>query len=256
MLLIAAALAEELQTGLNLCNRRRKIRCGGVPVWTGVRAGAAVRLLKLGVGPARSAATLERALTNFKTTTILAIGYAGALDPDLRLGDLVVVERAHLLAEVQENVPPSEISLGSSWQLAGAEELFALARGAGLTVRRGTALTSASIIGVPEQKRVFFQRFGAAVVDTETAALAGIASTLAIPLSCVRAVSDEAGDDFLSMFAYDPACGPLRRATKMLAAGSWLHRYSQWRERSLAARQSLSRFLTCYLDSRTVTSDG
>jgi adenosylhomocysteine nucleosidase len=250
MLLIAAALAEELETVLNLCARRRKIRCGGVPVWTGIRAGATVHLLKLGTGPARSAAALQRALADLRATSILVIGYAGALDPDLRQGELVVVERAHLLAEELRNVPLSEISLGSSWQLAGAEELFTLARGAGLTVSRGTALTSSSIIGVPEHKRVLFQRFGAAIVDMETAALARVASTLAIPLSCVRAVSDEADDDFLAALAYDPACGSLRRVAKMLAAGGWLHRYSQWRERSLAARESLSRFVTCYLDGK------
>jgi adenosylhomocysteine nucleosidase len=250
MLLIATALAEELQTVLNLCSRRRKIRCGRVPVWTGVRAGATVHLLKLGAGPARSAATLERALTGLRATSVLVIGYAGALDPDLKQGELVVVERAHLLAEELQNVSVSEISLASSWQLAGADELFILAHGAGLAVRRGTALTSSSIIGVPEHKRVLFQRFGAAIVDMETAALARVASTLAIPLSCVRAVSDEADDDFLATLAYDPACGSLRRVAKMLAAGGWLRRYSQWRERSLAARQSLSRFLACYLDKR------
>jgi adenosylhomocysteine nucleosidase len=255
MLLIATALAEELQTALNLCSHRKKIRLGGVPIWTGVRAGATLHLLKLGIGPARSAVTLERALANLKATSILIIGYAGALDPELKLGELVVVERAHLLAEEPRNIPLGEINLDSSWELAGAERLFTLARGAGLAVRRSTVLTSPSVIGVPEQKRFLFQRFGTAIVDMETAALARVASTSAVPLSCVRAVSDEADDDFLAMLAYEPARGSLRTVAKMLAAGGWLHRYNQWRERSLAARQSLSQFLTCYLDRKTVTND-
>jgi len=248
MLLIATALAEELQTVLNLCSHRRKIRCGGVPVWVGVRAGVTLHVLKLGAGPARSAATLKRALTGLRVTSILIIGYAGALDPDLKQGELVVVERADLLAEEPQNVSVGEINLAGSWQLASADELFILAQGTGLAVRRGTALTSSSVIGVPEHKRVLFQRFGAAIVDMETAALARVASTFAIPLSCVRAVSDEADDDFLATLSYDPACSTLRRVAEILAAGRWLHRYSQWRERSLGARQSLCRFVTCYLD--------
>ena len=38
----------------------------------------------------------------------------------------------------------------------------------------------------------------------ETAALAQVAAARDIPMDCVRAVSDEAGDDFLAPFSYDP----------------------------------------------------
>lgn len=249
MLLIAAALAEELETALNLCSRRSKIRCSGVPMWLGTRGNESLHLLKLGTGPVRSAAVLQRVLAELKVTGILVIGYAGALDPALKQGQLVVVDRADPLAQDSWGAPLEEITLGSGRQLAWADELFRMALAAGLPVCRGTALTSPCIMGAPEHKRVLFQRFQAAIVDMETAALAHVAANSAVPLGCVRAISDEAGDTFLASLSYNPRVGAIRRAAKTVADGNLLRRYRQWRERSLAARQALSKFVACYLDS-------
>jgi adenosylhomocysteine nucleosidase len=248
MLLVAAALAEELNTALNLCASRRKVRCAGVPAWTGTRAGKTLHFLKLGAGPARSAGVLERALAVLKATRILVIGYAGALDPGLKQGDLVVVERADLLSEDTWGDPLSEMRLGDGWELTGAEDIFLRARAAGLPVHLGTALTSPCIMGAPEHKDVLFRKFHAAIVDMETASLARVAAAASVPLSCVRSISDEARDDFLACLSYDPEANPLQRAAKVVGARRWLSRYSQWRDRSRVARQSLARLLSFFLD--------
>jgi len=250
MLLIAAALAEELDTALNLCSRRKKVPGAGVPLWTAVRGKESLHFLKLGVGPARSADRLQRALARLKPTSILTIGYGGALDPALKQGELVVVERADLLREEFWDDPGQEIHPGPGWPLAGSGELCAAAQAAGLPLRRGTGLTSSHVVGTPEAKQVLFRKFHAAVVDMETAVLARIAAAAAIPLCCVRAVSDEACDDFLAFLSPGPSAGPWQRAVRTLKAGNWLHRYSQWRERSEAARRSLRQFMAWYLDSR------
>jgi len=249
MLLIAAALAEELDTALNLCSRRRKVPGAGVPLWTGTRGKNLLHFLKLGVGPARSADVLQRALNSLKPKSILVLGYAGALDPALTQGELVVLEHAGLLPEEFWDDPAGEISPGPRWPLAPSEELCAAAKAAGLPVRRGTSLTSSHIVGAPEVKQILFGRFHAAVVDMETAALAPVAAAAAVPLRCVRAVGDEASDDFLAFLSYNPASGPWQRAVQGLAAGRWLRRYSQWRDRSEAARRSLHRFMVWYLDN-------
>jgi nucleoside phosphorylase len=249
MLLIAAALAEELETALNLCSRRSKIRCAGVPVWLGTRAAETLHFVKLGAGPAQSAARLERVLTGLKATGILVIGYAGALDPALKQGELVVVDRADQLSEEFWGAPLEEIGLAGGWILSRADELCDLARGAGLPVHRGPALTSPCMMGAPAHKQVLFKKFRASIVDMETAALARVAARAEVPLSCVRAISDEACDDFLAELSYNPGAGNLQRAAKALAAGGRMRRYSQWRERSKSARQNLSKFLACYLDS-------
>lgn len=248
MLLIATALSEELATVLNLFGSKSKGRIAGVPVWTGTRGGQTFSALKLGAGPLRSAAVLERVLPVLKASSILVTGYAGALDPGLKQGELVIVEHADSLAEESWDAALTDVKLRAGWPLAGVEELFRAARATGLPARRGTVITSPCIIGVPEQKSILFQKFNAAIVDMETAALAQVASSFHTPLGCARAISDEAEDDFLAAFTYDPHAGTMRRAARLIAAGRLLNRYSQWRERSLAARRALARFLSCYLD--------
>jgi hypothetical protein len=117
-----------------------------------------------------------------------------------------------------------------------------------LTARQGSAITSWSIIGTPEHKQILFARFGAAIVDMETAVLARVASSMGIPLGCVRAVSDDARDDFLAFLSGDPSAGALRRAVQAAAARGWLRRYRRWRDQSQEARRSLCRVLASYLD--------
>ncbi len=219
-------------------------------MWIGTRGSKDLHLLKLGAGPVRSAAVLRKILPELKSSRILVIGYAGALDPALNQGELVLVDRAYLLAQDSRDAPLEEIRLGPGVHLAGAAELLRVAQAAGVPVHCGPALTSPCLMGAPAHKRVLFQKFGALIVDMETAALARVASESEVPLGCVRAISDEAGDTFLASLSYDPPAGAVRRAARTLADGHLLRRYSQWRERSLAARQALTRFLACYLDSR------
>jgi len=252
MLLIVAALAEELATGLNLCSHRQKRRHAGIPVWTGIHRGRTLRFVKLGMGPDRSAATLERALGALEASVILSFGYAGALDPGLKVGELVVGERADLLSPASRGDSLDSLGLGGSWPLAAPDALLGLAQASGLPAHRGGVLTSPCVMGAPEHKRILFARFHDRIVDMETAALARVAAAASIPLQCVRAVSDSADDDSLSFLSYDPDAGPVQKAARGLAAGSWLKRYSHWREGSAAARRSLGRFLACYLDADEV----
>ena len=249
MLLIAAALAEEMDAALNLCSRKKKVRASGVSMWACAYGRTTVHMLKLGTGPARSAAVLERALAVFPISEILVIGYAGALDPGLKLGDLVVVERAHLLAENHPDGSLADVGLERAWRLAHAPELVSLLQSAGISGRSGTALTAPCIIGAPEEKAVLFRKFGATVVDMETASIARIAAQRGVITSCFRAISDEAQDRFLETFTYAPDGSRIRQGAKFLAAGGWIRRYSQWRERSQAAQASLRQFLPLVLNA-------
>jgi nucleoside phosphorylase len=248
MLLIAAALAEELEVALNLCTRRTRVACGGARLWSAAHQDVTIHFLKTGVGPRRSGNALEIALRSLRLANILVIGYAGALSREMKLGDLAILRRAALFGGTGERVTPFEkTKLSETWDLAESSSLLAIARAAGTPAYPCDGLTSAHIIGDPSQKRFLHERFGVSVVDMETAALARVAASAGIPLGCVRAVSDEADDAFLAPFTYDPSSTPLRRAARVLSAGNWIRRYGAWRDRAAIARESLRRFLTAYL---------
>jgi adenosylhomocysteine nucleosidase len=248
MLLVTGALSEELNVATALCKRPARVDCAGVRLLRAVAASGTVCLLKTGVGPERAASRLELVLAQLQPEEILTVGYAGALDPGLRIGDLIIAQRASLLGTPDNGMRTlDELVLSGSWSLSPVARLEAAAAQAGLTPRSGAILTSRHIIGDPAQKQLLYRKFGATVVDMETGALARTAAARGVPYGCVRAISDEAADEFLAPVSYDPSSGPLSRVVKAALAGNWLRGYRQWRERAEAARNTLRMFLEHYL---------
>ena len=247
MFLITAALTEELRVALDLCSGPARVTFGTSRLWQGTYRGATVYLLKTGIGPLRAGKRLECLLASFRPTQILVIGYAGALDPSLKPGDLVVGKKACIFGiQPDKSLPIERLELGGCWEMADHGKMGDLARAAGLPFQCGSILTSPHIIGAPRQKRMLHLRFQALAIDMETAALAQVAGAAGVPLSCVRAVSDASEDEFLAPFSYDPDSSLMVQAAKVVAAGNWIGRCQDWRRQAGMARASLRVFLETY----------
>lgn len=248
MLLIAAALQQELGIALQLCRQPARLRVAGVKAWQACHGAATFHFLKTGVGPVRADRQFRAFLDHYLPSEVLIVGYGGALDPALRLGDIVAVRRACLLGRAEgSELPLGQLPLEGTWELAGAESLVATAAAAGLRGIAADVLTSRHVIGLPAQKQELRETHGAAVVDMETATIARAAAAKGIPVSCVRAISDEAQDEFLAPFSYAPGQGTVERVTAVLTAGRWATRYRDWRGHSARAQESLRIFLSAYL---------
>jgi adenosylhomocysteine nucleosidase len=246
MLLIAAALEEELNAGMSLCEHRRKLRRRDVDLWEAVRNEKTVYFLRTGVGPERSAARLGAALAAIDPAQILVVGYAGAIHPDLKLGDLVAVRKALAFSLDTQHPDWEHIRLDGAFDLDNCDVLSECAGSAGLSAHIGDALTSAYVLGNPEHKHLLYAKFHASIVDMETAALAGVARSRTIPLGCIRVISDEARDTFLAPFSHDPAVNISGRAKRLFDTGL-TQTYRQWKKRTSIAKETLGRFLGCYL---------
>lgn len=226
MLLVIAALSEELRIARELCRGR----LGGV------------YLLKSGAGPKRASIALSRFLESHQVTKILAFGYAGALDPGLKIGDLVAVRRVVSIGEHAAARTPLEcMESEGSWELPTGDLVSV-----GAEIHCGDVLTSPFIIGDPKQKEILRAKFKTAAVDMETGAFARAASAAGVPFSAIRAITDDAADSFLAPLSY-PASTQAAKATQLIFAGHWVRRYKDWTERASLARQSLRRFLAAYL---------
>ncbi len=246
MLLIAAALGEELETGMVLCQDQKKILSASLSLRQATRGGKTITFLKTGVGPKRSAASLKEALKVITPSQILVIGYAGALDPGLKLGSLVAVAKAASFSLDKNDPDWDHVRLEGEVELVHGADLARLAESAGISACAGSTLTSPYVLGDPERKRLLFEKFHATIVDMETAALAFIAAAKAIPISCVRVISDEANDTFLAPFSYDPSTNIPLRARKLLDNGM-IKTYQEWKDHASVAKESLGRFLSYYL---------
>jgi adenosylhomocysteine nucleosidase len=246
MLMIAAALEEELEIAKSLCGGVGRIHGEGARLWEGTLDGERVILLRAGVGPMRSAERLQSALRQTKPSQILVIGYAGALDPALKLGDLVAIRKAIAL-QMDEHLPGWEHArVAGEFQLMPCEAAISAEPEDARIPVEADLLTSAHVLGNPAHKRCLREKFGAAAVDMETASLARVAGDERLPLSCVRVISDTADDTFLAPFSYDPSAGMAARAKQLMHTGM-TETYREWKRHTATARESLARFLSCHL---------
>ena len=141
-------------------------------------------LIANGPGPRLVERALER---KPDVDRILSVGFCGALDPALQIGDIVV----------SGEVPKG---LGASFVQGDVVSVDRVA----FTAREKCDLRAAT---------------GAAVVEMESAAVAQKAREWDVPFGCVRVVSDAAGDDLpLDFNRYRDADGRFDRTRIALAA--------------------------------------
>jgi len=147
-----------------------------------------IALVKTGIGTRRAQETARRALDSIHNIDLVAItGVAGALHPELRVGNVVFVDR--LLTRRQESFHAERV-------VEIPRELFqtfsAALTGAALSFSPGALLTSHRAIVSVEDKRLAAVQSGAIAVDMESAAIGEETSIRGLPFLCLRTILDQA----------------------------------------------------------------
>lgn len=170
--LIVAAESREL-SGIAKCEQARGGR------WRTVATGPGVQRV--------AEALREQALREEGNVEgVVSVGFCGALDPDLAVGDIVVGD-----GDVTSQLP--------------------FVRGKILCVDR-VAVTAS-------EKSDLRRRTGAAAIEMESAAVQAKAREWGVPFRCVKVVSDVAGEDMpLDFNLYRDASGNFSRSRIALAA--------------------------------------
>ena len=134
-----------------------------------------------GMGPEAAAMAAER-LVQAGATALVSWGMAGGLDPSLQAGTICI---PHLV------IAPDGASFATDlhWR-----ELTTAAVAARRTVVNGKLLSSGRAIDDVSGKAVAFKKTAAAVVDMESAAVAGVAALHGVPFLAVRVIVDTAVD--------------------------------------------------------------
>jgi adenosylhomocysteine nucleosidase len=173
-----------------------------------------------GIGAAASRRASEAVIAIFDPKIVCSAGFAGALDPKLRVGDLVR--------------PSSVINAGdgSRTVIEGGEGV----------------LVSFESVANPGQKSKLRDSFGADAVDMEAAAVARSAEARHKEFTVVKAVSDEIDFEFPAMERFVDSEGKFSQA-----AFAWYTAVRPWlwpRVMRLARNSSrASRALCAYLDT-------
>lgn len=161
------ALAREHMRLLPRLGSLEKVR--GLPcrAWKGRTAKGECLVLETGVGKERVLQALKAAVGDTQPRQLIFAGFAGGLDPALKIGEVVVAheamnEQSHRLRSPQSTSPTQ------------------------------CMLSADRIIGTPREKHALHASHGAAAVDMESAAFAEWCDARRLPWTCVRAVSDTA----------------------------------------------------------------
>jgi len=207
---VVAALRLETRALLAALTRTRRIRPAARPTWIGETGGREIVVIESGVGPVAA----RRALAALPADVALlaSFGVAGALDPALAPGDIVV---------------PSVVV----WEEAGTTGRYevaaplvdgvarALVSVLGRPPRTGTLFSASDVLAGVAAKRAAYERHAATAVEMEAAALARHASAHAIPFFALRVVLDPAA---LSLEALPPNLDTSWASRARLATMPWV----------------------------------
>ena len=169
-----------------------------------------------GMGGER-AAQAARHLIAAGAGALLSWGVAGALDPSLRSGMVVLPTAVARCAGGAASGPTEQFSTSSIWRERVAAALLRHVPTAG-----GTLWTAAAPVTEIERKASLFQATGAVAVDMESAAVAELAEVYGLPFLAVRVIVDTAHDAvperiLRALNPEAPAWGRLRASWPLLA---------------------------------------
>jgi adenosylhomocysteine nucleosidase len=179
--------------------------------YRGQLAGRPVILATVGPGKVQTAAVTQHLIDQYQVDLLMSCGSAGALDPHLQIGDVVLAEKVTLHdvglhinngfqhLGIYDNTHPDGLHYHRA--LAADPDLLSTARQAAMTVTwpktRPKIKTGGLVSGdqaiADETKRQWLRHtFQALAVDMESGAMAQVAFLNDVPWLVVRAVSDNA----------------------------------------------------------------
>jgi len=240
MIGVIGAMPEELAAVIDVIHADEVIELGGRRYYRGRYAGEPVVCVVSRIGKVAAAATTAILLERFAPRAIVMTGLAGAVDPRLAIGDIVIADRLiHHDLDARPLFPRHEIPL------LGVDELAA-----DLALSDRLATAAAAFVPPPEVAALgitipglwrglvasgdqFFSSVAAVAalrarlpdvlaVEMEGAAVAQVCHEHGVPFAIARVISDTADHaaaiDFARFLAV--ACGPYARALVAGALGT------------------------------------
>ncbi len=198
---IIGAMPEEIATLLPNLEEAVATRVGPFELHDGRLDGHDVTLAVCGVGKVNAAA-LTQALLGRGATAVLFTGVAGAVDPDLAVGDVVISTDAvqHDVNVVPLGYQPGEVP-GEPLAWPADPALVAAAHAAAkhavedAHVILGRIASGDVFLADPDGVAALRSRFGAACAEMEGAAVAHVCARWTVPWVVVRSISDTADHD-------------------------------------------------------------
>ena len=179
-------------------------------VWQGVLHQQEVVLLQCGMGPERAAQAVLWLGQHYQLAGVLSVGFAGALQAELRPGDALLV--THILAQ-NDVARTAGLATGSGIRPdARLAHIAAMAVAqAAVVSHTGTLLSTTAVVALATAKQALGQHSGALAVDMESYSVGQMAAQSHVPFAVLRTIFDAAHENMsLPVSACTTADGSLR----------------------------------------------
>ena len=182
----------------------------GMVFWRGTLAEREVVVAVSGIGKVYAAICAQTMIMRFEPDEIVNVGVAGALDPSLRVFDVVVADRL-----CQHDYDTTAIGDGRG-VLSGfdtpyipacprmADTLAGVVADCGMKAVRGTVASGDRFIDSDADRRAIADAFGAVACEMEGGAIAQVCAVNRVDFSVLRTISDSSEGDY-AKFAQEAA---------------------------------------------------
>ncbi len=181
---------------------------GGVMEFdTGILGKEKICYCRCGVGKVAAALCVQQMVDRFRPEKILMVGVAGALNPELHVGDIVISEDAvqHDFDTTFFGDPPGFISGINCFNFpanpALRDKAAAAAESLGYHYMIGRILTGDQFISDQAKKEYLVKTFQGDCCEMEGAAIAQACYTNRVPFVILRAISDSASDEAIVQYS-------------------------------------------------------
>ncbi len=214
---IIAALKEEIEPLVESMHDVETSKWGRRSVHQGRIGANQVVAVAGGVGKVKAAACTQYVIDRFSLDALICTGVAGAVNPRLQAGDVVISEKT-----LQHDFDPGDPELlkkfRKRWVQADAGLVkLALQAAKQLSLadscHPGKVLTGDQAIVSRERRQWLWKTFRGDCVDMESAAVAQVCRLNAVPWVVVRAISDSSEEDSVAEFRRN-----LREAASLAAS--------------------------------------
>jgi adenosylhomocysteine/aminodeoxyfutalosine nucleosidase len=199
------AMPEEIAPILEFVGEYRSYEIADNVYYQGRYKGVDVVVAYSKIGKVYSALTASVMIQHFKAKKLLFSGVAGAIDPSLKIGDLVAATKLcqHDLDITAFGHPYGYVPEGKIYVEADKELLFLarqVAMELGIELKEGIIATGDQFVADPRRKEWIGKTFGAIALEMEGAAVAVVCDAFDVPFFILRSISDaadmDAGFDF------------------------------------------------------------
>lgn len=197
---IIGAMEEEILHYRNCMKLTSEEVRAGITFFTGTLNGHAVVVCKCGVGKVNASVCTQILIDHFSVTHMIFTGVAGALDPDLRIGDIVVSSEAmhHDMDATAMGLPLGHIPYSENSIFKADPFLQHLALSvsgeviADQKVRSGRILSGDQFISDREKVNELYHDLSGLCAEMEGAAVAQVCDLNKVPYVIIRSMSDQA----------------------------------------------------------------